>query len=1067
MPLQRSLVEIPIQTGLSQKTDSRLVDAGAQTTLQNLVQDKLGALSKRKGILDLGSLQSTPWASYDALGNASYKDARLLPSQPNGLAQISGGRMWSRASNNTAYDLDSVTNVLVDEFGLQVADNSLQAFDMCTNGTSILVVWLALNASNVLVGFYAVFDATTYDVVQTPQQFASGVTMQTLRCVSINSTTAIIVAQATATINAYAFTWATFALSAATALTGAVGMPAGGCATSGSGGLTFYGNWDISPVQGSANFIIALGAAGGASNPKVYLATFNTSLTLVNLLAVTMNVLGTDYVHGVAVIASTTNNIVWCAAAVNHPSTNSIYCFSAPINLSGVSGGAPEGSKLWAESPGALPEQLTLIADPTVAAWTQVMVAGSLLATNSPMNWATLNTGTTIGGSWTRKGLFPAAKLFTVGNLILGLFYYTAGNPTFNGLSVLPTYFVCELQKSPSYNPAVADLRYMATVGPRIANAGLYINASLYALQCPMSSVISPLQVIMPASTIRNANSQSGIDLFNVYYSNALYQPAVLGDSSYISGGVACSFDGNRVINHGFPYQPPSVTTVIASTSGGGLSSYTYTYAAVYEWHMKTGERKQSQPTTATYACATSSGIASIQVPSLNLSLEQDWESGYAPAVGIAIYRDTVAAPGLLCRAFADAVPFNLLNSFNTTLTYTDSAADSTIQGNEQIYTTGNVLGAQVPPSLKGLITHQGRLAGIGGDGLVWMTTKWDEGTTQPYYNDALTMAVGDLGRPTALASMDGNLLIFKRDTIYIVSGDGPASDGTGNTWTPPQRITADVGCSTDWRGVCVFSQGVTFQSGAKLYVLSRGLEVAYFSGAVEDVLIANPVIVGSANNNASNELRFVCKPSELATTGVVLNFNYVTNTWSIHEYYDTDAKAVGSNIDACIVQNGSWYHATFTGRVYQEGTGASNSDNYYDCYTPIAGGQWIVGMRETSWLKTQGIQGFGRVWNAQVLETDFSPHDLFIQAAYNYGSLYTDVASWTAAAIASFSTPQPQMGLHLTQQIAESLRIKIYDGPPNGVASSTSGQGANIIGVTVEAGVLKGRYRLPESQSQ
>jgi len=84
---------------------------------------------------------------------------------------------------------------------------------------------------------------------------------------------------------------------------------------------------------------------------------------------------------------------------------------------------------------------------------------------------ATLNTGTTIGGSWTRKGLFPAAKLFTVGNLILGLFYYTAGNPTFNGLSVLPTYFVCELQKSPSYNPAVADLRYMATVGPRIANA--------------------------------------------------------------------------------------------------------------------------------------------------------------------------------------------------------------------------------------------------------------------------------------------------------------------------------------------------------------------------------------------------------------------------------------------------------------------------------------------------------------------------------------------------------------------------------------------------------------------
>ena len=1059
MPLERTLVELPVQTGLQQKTDPRIVDVGVQTTLQNLVQDKQGAFSKRPGILDLGSLSQSPWGN--TLAQASYSDARFLPTQPDGFAQVSGGRVWARGSSTTtAYDLDSVTNILADDFGIQVAEASLQAFDLCTNGINILVTWVTLNNSNVLQAWYAVFDASTYDVVQIPQLIntagvASG-SVQTVRCCSFSSTNAVIVAQVGGHLPTFLFTWSNFKLGAGVDITasfaGGTGARVG---TTTNGGYTFYGNYDVSPVNGQARFAVAAGTVISAI-PNLSVVIFDNTGFASPIAEADFQLTGgasAFRVQGVSLLSSAFSGLIYFAYALGETLVNHVFATQAPTNLAALSG----TTALWTESLADAPEQLSIVADPANTAAQGVMVSGGLAGASvaTSVYWISYNNAATTGVLGNRKGFVLASKLFTIGGLILGLYYYNAGNPSFNGATVLPTYYVCELQEgvaapAPAHN---SDLRYMATIAPRTANAGLYNTSG--TLVCPNTLAISALKVLTMGSTVRNANTQQGLDLFSIYYSNALYQPAVMGDSTYLSGGVPCVFDGERVTNHGFPYQPPSISATIASSTGGLLASYTYTYAAVYEWRTKTGERKQSQPTITAYTSTSSLGIASIIVPSLNLSLEQDWEASYTPAVGLAIYRDTATTPGQLVRAWAADVPASMLNVFNTTPVYTDAASDASIAGNEQLYTTSNVLGAQCPPSFKCLIAHQGRLAGIGGDGLVWLTTKWDEGTTQPYFNDALTLAVGDLGRPAALSSMDGNLIVFKRDSIYLVGGDGPQNDGTGNTWQP-QRVTCDVGCSTDWRSVVLFSQGVVFQNGSKLYLLSRGLETSYFSAAVEDLLAANPVIVGCANNTARNELRFVCKPSELATSSVVLNFNYVTQTWSSFLYYDTDAATFGADVDACIVQDGVWYHANFKGRVYEESATASS----FDC-----GSQWPVGLRETGWLKAQGMQGFGRFWNVMVLETDFSPHDLTVAAAYNYGSLYADVASWTASQIASFTTNQPQFQLHLTQQKAESLRVKIFDGPPTGVASTTA-QGANILGVTVEVGVKRGRFRIPEGQA-
>ena len=54
-PLNSQLMPLPFQTGLSQKTDSRWLDIGAQTTVVNAVLRKAGALQKRQGYTALST----------------------------------------------------------------------------------------------------------------------------------------------------------------------------------------------------------------------------------------------------------------------------------------------------------------------------------------------------------------------------------------------------------------------------------------------------------------------------------------------------------------------------------------------------------------------------------------------------------------------------------------------------------------------------------------------------------------------------------------------------------------------------------------------------------------------------------------------------------------------------------------------------------------------------------------------------------------------------------------------------------------------------------------------------
>jgi len=1068
MPLAKQVIDLPITKGLGEKIDPRLLVPGSFTTLSNAVQDKVGSLVKRPGVVDLGIGASSPWGrTLNPVSNGNL-DCRLVPGPMGGVAQVNNFRMWKRSSlatNDTkAYDLDDVTNILVERHGLETTAQAFSCVDLATDGNKVLVTWIAPDARlGFNIAWYAVLDATTLETIVSPQWApTTGAAPDFMRTSSLSSGAPTQVAAAIVQIGAQlwgmSFSFTTLAWSAITQF-------ANDCNTNLGAIGTVFGLYDVSLIDAASCAV----AWGTTANPVTIKIQALPLATWVSTTATTFAPPGGAglHIHGIGIIAGVSGH-TWVAYAYNAAPGIVVRALAVHTANMGVTDVAD--TQLWTDTT-VLPWRLAVLDAPAGIANAD-MIVGSNVNGASTLHWATLTTAAAVLHE-SRYGCKLAAKPFNLTGKNCALVSYAEGDPTVNGVQVARTYYVVELGL-----PTTGDLRPLATIAPRIGvipvstshGESLSLPTSM-----PFSALTSNERVLTACLTIRSASGGVGVDACDVKFTRALWQSAVLGGVTYLSGGLPCAFDGERVTEIGFLYQPPSLTATpsgVGGAVGPAAGSFTYTYAVVYEWRDKTGQRCQSRPTFATATIATTTGSVALQIPPLNLTLRQDRESNYAPLVGIAIYRDTSTAEGSLVRIFSGDVPPALQNVYQTAnLTFTDVASDASIAGNEGLYTVGNPgpLDGVCPSSLSCLIVHRNRLVGVGDDGTtLWFSTQYDGGSTQPYFNDGLTLQIPD--RVLALASMDGHLIAYTADAIHVVDGDGPDVTGQNNTWTLPQRLTVDLGCSSDWRSVVQFHGGTVFQNGSKLYLLSRALEVSYFSGPIEDKLTANPVVTSSTLHAARNEIRFTLKPTNLSLSGIVANYNYVTDTWSTFTYYDQDAAAFGSSIDDSLVRGGVWYHASDNGRVWTENAGANGYDVDLAYLTnPILGNvHWITETVTWAWAKVNGLQGFGRMWDAMLLAVKSQPpHDVTISLGYDYADAFVDVRTWSAAEIAAFTTPQAQMKVDCSRGKCEALRVQFSDAPPTGGVGQTVGNGANILSMALTMGVKAGRVRLPAAQSK
>jgi hypothetical protein len=279
----------------------------------------------------------------------------------------------------------------------------------------------------------------------------------------------------------------------------------------------------------------------------------------------------------------------------------------------------------------------------------------------------------------------------------------------------------------------------------------------------------------------------------------------------------------------------------------------------------------------------------------------------------------------VLCRTKNNGTVFHRLTPIASpianvktadSVTATDGfASDTDIAPLEALYTTGDALEADAPPSSNLLVTFKDRvfLAGQADGYALRFSTVTPVGEAVAF-NDTLAVTVDQRGGPiTALAVLDDKLLIFKESAIFALAGDGPTNTGAGQDYGAPSLITTDTGCSNP-SSIVTVPQGIMFQTPKGFYLLDRGLNCSYLGEQIESFNASQ--VTGALVAPNTNQIRFVSSDAP----GLV--FDYLAGEWATF----TNFEAVG-----CAIWRGAACFVKSDGRVFVE-----NQTKFVDGDAPI-----------------------------------------------------------------------------------------------------------------------------------
>lgn len=514
-------------------------------------------------------------------------------------------------------------------------------------------------------------------------------------------------------------------------------------------------------------------------------------------------------------------------------------------------------------------------------------------------------------------------------------------------------------------------------------------------------------------------------------------------------------YDGATVFELGFFQRPVILSNALTTkTTAFAPAAGVYNYVAVYEQLDARGQWHQSNISDVYLSNPQPDGTKanSLTVTALAASNRSD---GQSPAVSaqfarVALYRTKDAG----------TVFYRVVSGETTTLpsaaslVVVDNCADS--QLGAPLYTQPGIPGAALvkvaPPGLSCLVTHADRLVGaVGKD--VWFSGQFIPGEG-PWFSDLFQFNVGTTGDVTALASMDGALFVFKRDSIYVVDGQGPADNGAGE-FSPPQLVSSEVGgISQD--SIVVTPDGIVFQSLRGLELMTRARQIApFFGNPVVGLITAWPIVTSAVLDQAECEVTFTCTRAVDPTLGISLTWNYDFGVWTSGLPSDgtTDGIAVpsaimwGQNTGTTPIR--TWLDTA--GVVYQEST-STHLDNT----------RWVTTVLETPWLKGAGVAGLQLASSAVLQAQSLSAHDLTVEVAYDYSPTYTDTHVWTAAEIAALTTANEALQFDLVSPECTTFRVRMTDSRPS--SSVGTGQGPLYFGMEAEVGLNGKLLLLPEA---
>lgn len=531
---------------------------------------------------------------------------------------------------------------------------------------------------------------------------------------------------------------------------------------------------------------------------------------------------------------------------------------------------------------------------------------------------------------------------------------------------------------------------------------------------------------------------------------------AQLGNNLLITSGYLQCYDGVSIFEAGFHVYPDHVTSAVSNVGGTALTTPgTYQYAIVYEWVDSRGQIHRSAPSFITVSLSGGNNKVTLTIPTLHLT---DRRSPRADVV-IAVYR-TISA-GTLFYKVSSTNPTATSGTnrlvYNDpsvlTVTFEDILPDSSIQTNELLYTTGNVLENIAPPAGKIIARFKNRLflAGLEQANTIWYSKEYVPGESINF-SDVFRIQVDDTGGPiTALGELDDKLIIFKATTVFAMNGDGPLPTGQQNTFSLPQLVASDVGC-VDPYSVVRTRNGLMFKSNKGIYLLDRSLQVQYIGAEVE--AWNNLTITSATVINDQNQVRFT------TDEGRCLVYDIFFDQW----YTYTNIAAIDSTS-----WRGRFIFLKANGDVWRETPGA-----YLDVDQPI------ISRYTLALMQFAQVQGFQRIYKINILGDNLGTHGLKLEVGYDYREFYEErfiiqpddvliSATWGSDSVwgqagtlwGGFFDGVYQFQIRPRQQRCQALKLKIEDYFGTGTGTA----GFALSNITAEVGIEPNVARIAKSK--
>lgn len=619
-------------------------------------------------------------------------------------------------------------------------------------------------------------------------------------------------------------------------------------------------------------------------------------------------------------------------------------------------------------------------------------------------------------------GVVPASKVFTIGSQAYMVFLYfgTISSP------VQSTYFVIQLS-----NQVVAARLFSGTASPNYFDGHLF-HINLFTSTVALFAASVSYQTVTDQSLIFTL-----VGCFSTrldFASQRAYRATLSSQILALNGALVSMYDGQSCTELGFNLFP-EIRAAITSTTGGfilgGGSSpifFAYTYYAVYQWYDAQGNFHQSAPSFPVTV-----NIASGMTNSVRLFVSMCYLT-QKTGINVAIFR--TEAGQTIARLVTD--PFNISPNDPTQdfLDFTDTLADLSIQGNLELYTTGNVVDNSSPPASMVMESHNNRL---------WMVDAENPNTIQ--YSKTFTNGVGlsmsnllllqmdpKGGDIQGMAEMDEKMVILKTTTPFFFVGDGANDTGTGSTLTVPQAIPSDSGCNS-LKSIISLPIGTIFKGPKGIYLLDRSLNVKYIGSEVEAYNTQN--ITAATLITDKSQVRF------LTSAGSTIVYDYLFNQWG------TFTNHLGYAADNWL---GLYVYVRTDGSVYQE-----------DPTSCLDGSTSYKLRAQLSWLALASVQGFQRVRRLGMLG-DFvngssAGHGVQVSAAYDFNPTFSAPIQFLFGAANASGALRYRERLPVQKCTAITLLIEE-------ITTGASGETMSLSNMGFEAGVKRGLARFPAGQS-